>query len=171
MELGIISVSPKFRLSPVSSEKNNDHQFLQRNTTNSTCYSPRMSLSSGNLSDKSNFSATSPVTASGYRSLSPTFSGAKRTTLGELSFCNSTDSDETEEECFCEHTKDAGDKFMITDRPTIFNDYRNNINNNNLVNIKYSGVENKLNNMKAISLINHFKMPYNRLPSFDTDRL
>jgi hypothetical protein len=170
MELGIISVSPKCRHSLQSSEKNKDHRFQQRNIPFNPTYGPLKSYSSSNLSDESTISATSSISACGYGSLNDAYPEVKKGILGELSFCNSTDSDETESECFCDHSKRSLNKFVAANRPTIFNDYRNSI-NNNMVNIKCGGVDNKMNNMKPISLINHLKMPYNRLPSFDSEHL
>lgn len=169
MELGIISVSPKCRYSLLS-EKNRDHKFLQRNIAFNPTYGPLKSYSSSNLSDESTLGTASPVSGCGYGSLSESYPGAKKTILGELSFCNSEDSDETEKECFCDHSKRALNKLVAADRPTIFNDYSNSI-NNNMVNIKCGGVENKINNMKAVTLLNQLTMPYNRLPSFDCEHL
>jgi hypothetical protein len=171
MELGIISVSSKCRHSLQSSEKNKDHRFQQRNIPFNPTYGPLKSYSSSNLSDESTVSATSSISASGYGSLNDAYPRVKKAILGELSFCNSTDSDEIENECFCDSSKRPSNKFVAADRPTIFNDYRNSINNNNMVNIKCSGVDNKINNMKAISLVNQLNMPYNRLPSFDSEHL
>lgn len=172
MELGIISVSPKSRYSQQSSEKNRDYQFQQRNIAFNPTYGPLRSYGSSNLLDESTVSTTSSTSASGYGSLNDGYPGEKKATLGELTFCNSnsTDTDETERECLCDHSMKTLNKLAAADRPTIFNDHRNSI-NNNMVNIKYGGVENNVNNMKAISLINHLKTPYNRLPSFDCEHL
>lgn len=170
MELGIISVSPKSRYTLPSSEKNKDYQFQQRNIAFNPTYGPLRSYGSSNLLDESTVSTTSSTSASGYGSLNDAYPGVKKVILGELTFSDSTSSDETEEECLCDHSIKTLNKLVAADRPTIFNDHRNSI-NNNMVNIKCGGVENKVNNMKATSLINHLKTPYNRLPSFDCEHL